>query len=604
MDNYFIVGNVISIKGTAVEILMNSNTNTLTYFYDGKTYRGITIGEYVGIIRGPYKIIGKVEKEYLSDKINDFSDQSYILNRFKRIIETKIIGYFYKEKFYFGIKFLPMIFNEVILLNDAEKKNIINHGLNTNKEKFVIEFGKSIQDDLKINLPINGLFNSHIGVFGNTGSGKSNTLSKLYTELFQHKDLSVINNSKFVFLDFNGEYVGEKMFSTENKKIIKLSTRKSNSDKIKMKPTNFWNKETLSILFSATEKTQQPFINNMLNFYIDDNDISNDSLKKGVVQSFKHVYEGNNNKESLNLLKKVYDILQLDYDKIPLVNALWNSFSGTYYDGERYFNSNKLNDNDIEQFKTLITDDLFNNITIIDKLILLMNFQLIYNLRYNNIQFEHINPLLTRVESYKNFINNTIEVTNNIDNSCIIVISLKDCNLDAKKILPLLISKQLYQDHIEKCKDNEDIKKTCHLIIDEAHNILSEQSMREAESFKDYRLEVFEQIIKEGRKYGFYLTISSQRPYDISPTIISQINNYFIHRLVNELDLKMLSNTINTLDSNSKDMIPNLAPGQCVITGNLFELPMIVQVDKLDKNTSPNSDNADIINLWEKQIKP
>ena len=64
----------------------------------------------------------------------------------------------------------------------------------------------------------------------------------------------------------------------------------------------------------------------------------------------------------------------------------------------------------------------------------------------------------------------------------------------------------------------------------------------------------------------------------------------------------MLSNTISTLDTNSKDMIPNLAPGQCVITGNLFELPMIVQVDKLRKNISPKSDNADIISLWKKQI--
>lgn len=601
MDNYFIVGNVISIKGINVEILMNSNTNTLTYFHDGKTYRGITIGEYVGIIRGPYKIVGKVETEFLTDKINDISDQSYILNRFKRTIIIKIIGYFYKQEFHFGIKFLPMIFNEVILLTNEEKESIINRGINTKNEIFTIEFGKSIQDDLTIKLPINGLFNSHIGVFGNTGSGKSNTLSKLYTELFHHNKLSVVSNSKFIFLDFNGEYIGKEMFSTENKKIIKLSTRKSNLDKIKMKPKNFWDKETLSILFSATEKTQQPFINNMLNFYIDNNDISKESLKRGTIQSYKNVFEGNNNKESLNLLKNVFNILKLDYDKIPLARALWNSTTTSYYEGSRYLNSTKLSDDEIEKFKSLITDDLFDNITIIDELILLINFQLIYGLRYNNVQFEHINPLLTRVESYKNFINNTIEITNEEDNSNIIVISLKDCNLDAKKIIPLLISKQLYQEHIEKCKDDEEIKSTCHLIIDEAHNILSEQSIREAESFKDYRLEVFEQIIKEGRKYGFYLTISSQRPYDISPTITSQINNYFIHRLINELDLKMLSNTINTLDSNSKDMIPNLTPGQCVITGNLFDLPMIVQVDKLRKSISPNSDNADIISLWKKQ---
>ena len=180
------------------------------------------------------------------------------------------------------------------------------------------------------------------------------------------------------------------------------------------------------------------------------------------------------------------------------------------------------------------------------------------------------------------------------------IISFKDCNQDAKKILPLLISKQLYNEHVKNSNNDGQITKTCHLIIDEAHNILSEQSTREAESFKDYRLDVFEQIIKEGRKFGFYLTVSSQRPYDISPTIISQLHNYFIHRLVNDMDLKMLANTVSTLDNLSKARIPNLSPGQCIITGTLFDLPLLIQVNKLQKTKSPNSGNADILELWNK----
>ena len=67
---------------------------------------------------------------------------------------------------------------------------------------------------------------------------------------------------------------------------------------------------------------------------------------------------------------------------------------------------------------------------------------------------------------------------------------------------------------------------------------MSNKSNNESVKWKDYRLEVFEEIIKEGRKFNFYITIASQRPADISPTIISQIHNYFIHRLVNENDLK------------------------------------------------------------------
>lgn len=84
---------------------------------------------------------------------------------------------------------------------------------------------------------------------------------------------------------------------------------------------------------------------------------------------------------------------------------------------------------------------------------------------------------------------------------------------------------------IQKYSVENSIENTTHLIIDEAHNILSERSNREAETWKDYRLETFEEIVKEGRKFGFYLTVYSQRASDISPTIVSQPHNFFLHLL-------------------------------------------------------------------------
>lgn len=137
-----------------------------------------------------------------------------------------------------------------------------------------------------------------------------------------------------------------------------------------------------------------------------------------------------------------------------------------------------------------------------------------------------------------------------------------------------------------------------HVIIDEAHNILSQQSVREAESWKDYRLELFEEIIKEGRKFGMFITLASQRPADISPTIISQLHNFFIHRLVNDRDLALLENTISTLDSVSRSQIPNLPQGACVITGTTFDIPMLVQVDRLPDNKKPDSRDVDLEELW------
>jgi DNA helicase HerA-like ATPase len=95
-----------------------------------------------------------------------------------------------------------------------------------------------------------------------------------------------------------------------------------------------------------------------------------------------------------------------------------------------------------------------------------------------------------------------------------------------------------------------------------------------------------------------FLTLSSQRPADISPTIISQLHNFFIHRLVNDLDLFLIDNTITTLDSLSKGLIPNLAKGCCVVTGTSFDLPMVLQIDRLEKFQQPDSDDVDLVNLW------
>lgn len=68
--------------------------------------------------------------------------------------------------------------------------------------------------------------------------------------------------------------------------------------------------------------------------------------------------------------------------------------------------------------------------------------------------------------------------------------------------------------------------------------------------------------------------------------------------MVNDLDLKKIGNTISSLDSISKEQIPNLAPGQCILTGTSYEMPIIIQVEKLANNLSPNSENADLSKLW------
>ena len=129
-------------------------------------------------------------------------------------------------------------------------------------------------------------------------------------------------------------------------------------------------------------------------------------------------------------------------------------------------------------------------------------------------------------------------------------------------------------------------------------NIKENESLRESEEWKDYRLECFEEIIKEGRKFGTFLTISSQRPSDISDTIISQLHNYFIHRLVNEEDLRKIYRTIAFSDKSTNEMIPILPAGGCVFAGLASNFPILARISILPENNQPQSENVDIKKIW------
>lgn len=167
----------------------------------------------------------------------------------------------------------------------------------------------------------------------------------------------------------------------------------------------------------------------------------------------------------------------------------------------------------------------------------------------------------------------------------ITVVSLLDVNLEQKKVVPLVVAKMLYQ--FQKARGQGSIGSSVHLVIDEAHNILSYSSQRESENWRDYRLETFEEVVKEGRKFDMYLTVCSQRPADISSTILSQMHNYFIHRLVNDEDLRAIGKAVSFIDGANASMIPVLPRGCCIVSGTATTYPCACRLTRWSFRSSP-----------------
>src|SRR5690554_3737828 len=188
------VGEVIGVNGVKVTLKIDEDSSKETLYYAGDKYKGVSIREYISIQRGFRDIICIVEGEYLDESRveNDCGKVEYI-----RKVDARPIGYFYHKEFKQGIKYMPMIRDPAFLLNEKKIAAIFGRYA---AGSFTI--GRMLKEDIPVGLPWQKLFNSHIGIFGNTGSGKSNTLTKLFTVLFEQKAAFIRDKSKFVVLDF------------------------------------------------------------------------------------------------------------------------------------------------------------------------------------------------------------------------------------------------------------------------------------------------------------------------------------------------------------------------------------------------------------------
>ncbi|WMY76654.1 ATP-binding protein [Buttiauxella selenatireducens] len=459
-----------------------------------------------------------------------------------------------------------------------------------------ILIGTSLLEDIPVHIPVNGIFNSHIGIFGNTGSGKSNSLAKIYSELFSSNGDNIFKKSTFVFIDFNGEYKPiHNQFESKSIYLELDTQKKDGNDKLKIKKSEFWDSELLSVLFSATEKTQKPF----LNILARNRHKHGDELDDYFHNTLNIMFGQNQHRETISVLRSIISII--NPEKTKEINAELSEFSwysrgdnNKYYRNNSYFNTPEEY---LAHLPHLVSSDIdISKLSAFDQIIVRATLQLIMSVSRNYVQYEHISPLINKMNSSTNSLEKVIEIIDDValEPKPLLFISLKNCNQETKKTIPMLIAKCSFLEH----KRKDTAQNSFHLIIDEAHNILSETSNRESETWKDYRLELFEEIIKEGRKFGYFVTIASQRPADISPTLISQIHNYFLHRLVNENDLFLLKNSISNLDNSSRALVPILPSGACVVSGTAFHTPMIIQVQRLPSELAPESDTIDLDTFW------
>ena len=555
-------------------------------------------------------------------------------------------------KFNLGVGIFPGIYSEVDIVTFEDMELI----LQTSKDKelcdsihqsFYLGESKNLIN-YPIDISINSFFNIHSAVLGNSGSGKSNTIAHIIQEIHKKKKNSAIG-SRILIFDVNGEY--RNAFTGHDKcPNLKVRLLKPNINGVENDFEPFYLPHFLmsidewSAFLMATDATQRPFWDKVLQesykFYMistregeerkkfinylrfkvcnlvhmllgqGDTDTAIVTAAKNVIYGISELIEldhllkqaceeegmyadlqelydncsvayGNNN----DRLKEAVDAVRekIDYDSVQEVISLRAS-------SEQYFDYRFLKQ---AANLTLLEEDARGNRRVREYTSTMMT-RLDFFLDNPDCDFMRKRPAgTTNIEKYLEWLwetNLTVPSQTNM-----VIIDTSELSKDALETLTSVTSRLNFSSR-KKLNGAARREKPVHLVLDEAHRYIKKDSkylLRE---------NIFEQIAREGRKYALYLLISSQRPSELSETVLSQCSNFIIHRIQNEIDMKYVYAILPFFSDDFANKIKQSVPGEALIFGNCVSMPLHVRIKQA--YPEPNSENCKIHEEWFKPFPP
>ena len=526
----------------------------------------------------------------------------------------KLIGVITNNVFASGIASKPSYNSKIEIINN-ETTALINSYPNNNDSIYI---GRSaIFEDDKIYMNLTNFFNSHFSIIGGTGSGKSFSLSRIIQTLLENKEAVPYNASIFVF-DTYGEYFPSFSNLEQNNPNIlykSYTTNPTEGNEILKIPPFLLGVDDLAILLNADDQGQLQVLSKALElvniFKREGNTIQkikNDIIARAILDILL------SGRPSVQLRDQVLSVLsfyhtdELNLESVlsqpgynrSLKNCLIVDADGKLREIElltKFFTSFIIEDEKLDVPKGMIAYSLEDIENAIDFALIgegVLKSEKIFD--KNNLLKVRIRNLIESENhiffDYPNYIDKESYIASLIikNNHKAQLINFNINYVDdrfAKNIVKIL-SKMLF-----------DVSKTIvpratipfHIILEEAHRYVQND-----DDIKLLGYNIFERIAKEGRKYGILLGLITQRPSELSETVISQCNNFLVFKMTHPNDMNYINKMIPFMSEAISKQIQSIPPGHCYVFGNAFKLPIIVKFDV--PNPTPISNNVNIQKVW------
>ncbi|MBO8173099.1 MAG: ATP-binding protein [Bacillaceae bacterium] len=561
-------------------------------------------------------------------------------------------------KFERGVYSYPSVGDPIILPTNEQLQAIVEN--KDNKANVVVGYAP-MASNAPVRINPDKLFGRHVAVLGNTGSGKSCSVAGLIRWSLEAAKESVENtgddeeenlNARFIILDPNGEY--SKAFDDFNTvrryRVIVDDEEDDVFDKL-IVPAWMWNSYEWSSIMQASGKAQRPLLQRSLR-EMRNGTRSLDDNKSVILDIWRHF------SNCIITLKNDYKKTQ--YKDFPHNKNFAERLISFAEDADSFYNNSgeldqkildqlcKIRDifNDIARgketgkyYKPFERDEVIKTIEVVNELIKLLDVPYTYEgPNEDSPVFFEVNKLPNYLEQlgreqnvvqYLDFlimrirtmlsdkrINSIINPEGSDEqlkfeewlekyvgndkgkNGEIAIIDLSLVPTDVIHLIVAVISRIIFEALQRYRRLNNNPLPTV-LVLEEAHNFIGNFNKENDENSPFLMCkQTFEKIAREGRKFGLGLMLSSQRPSELSSTVLSQCNTFLLHRIVNDRDQELVRRMIPDNLGALLNELPTLPTRKAILLGWATSVPTLVEMKELEDNERPESSDPDFWDVW------
>ena len=549
---------------------------------------------------------------------NDKKVVGEIVNIEINVIDILLIGIISENEFVSGLVRKPNLSGGCRIIYKSELELILGNQDLDNVNSFYI--GKSlVYDGFNVTSKFNNFFSNHFAVIGNTGSGKSCTVTSLLQNIFYKSSANLPRGAHIALFDVYGEY--NKAFKSLNN--IDGMGFKNYGTKVDLSegeiinvPAYFLSVDDLALLLDVNSPNQLPILEKTLKLvYIFKNTDMNVSKHKNDIIASCLLDILTSGRTSTQIRDQIIAVLtRYNTDTLNLETEIAQpGYTRTIrqclnIDQQGKMNSVQYVVDLLEKYKKLdlgTIKGIPNFVYSLDDIYYAMEFALISEgILKSDKMYDLYNQLKVRLQQIINsdykeyfkvgefiskgeFVRKLFKSDRNYQ---IINFNLNYIDERLAKKLTKILSKMFFD--FATSLDNRGTY-PIHIILEEAHRYVQNDN-----DINILGYNIFDRITKEGRKYGVILGMITQRPSELSITSLSQCSNFIVLRMFYPDDLNMIKSITSNIPNSTFEKLKSFLPGNALVFGTSFKLPLLVKIDL--PSQLPESTSVNISDEWYK----